>query len=281
MKPTVVVGVSGGIAAFKVLTLIKLLEKQQINIKVIMTRGATCIVGPKEFEKTSGHKVLVDLFEKDFDYRQILKARRVEHVDIAQSSQLIVVAPATANIIAKLAHGIADDYLTTTILAAICPIIICPSMNVHMWENPLVQENVAKLKKLGYRIIEPEEGTLACGYEGKGRLAHIQKIKEKVIHTLQTKNRLHGKKIIVTTGATIEKMDDVRFISNKSSGKMGVAIAEECYLQGANVLLLRSATSIEHHFPIAEKLFETSDQLAQFIKTCIPSCDVIFHTAAV
>ena len=276
-----VLGVTSGIAAYKSLELLKSLRKKGIHTVVAMTESATKMVSKEEFQEASGSKVYVDLFETGFSYKDILELRKVDHIALADEADVVVIAPATANIIAKIAHGIADDFLTTMLFATRASVIICPSMNVHMWENPLLQENVARIKKLGYQIIDPEEGALACGYQGKGRLAHIRKIEKSIIHTFQAKNRLRGKKIIVTAGATIEKMDDVRFISNKSSGKMGVAIAKECYLQGANVLLLRSETSIGSGFPIAEKLFETTDQLVQLVQTYVPSHDVMFHAAAV
>ena len=179
-----VLGVTGGIAAFKMLELVNSLKDQKVNIIVIETPSAAAVVPPKEFEKASENKVLTRLFEENFDYKDILKARRVEHVYIAQSSSLIVIAPATANIIAKLAAGIADDYLTTTVLAATCPILIYPSMNTVMWRNPVTQKNVATLRSLGMQVITPSSGSLACGTQGEGRLPAVGEIADEIIETL-------------------------------------------------------------------------------------------------
>ena len=281
MKHTIVVGVTGGIAAFKTLELVNKLKEQGHRVIVIMTRSAAQIVSPKEFEEASGNKVLMELFKDRFDYKEILKKRKVEHVEIAQSASLIVVAPATANIIAKLAGGIADDYLTTTILAATCPIILCPSMNVSMWHHPATQKNIAALKSFGYHIIDPDRGMLACGYEGQGRLASIETILEQIDTLTKLTSQLKGKKILITAGGTKEPIDDVRFITNKSSGKMGVAIAEKCFLRGAELLLLRSNSSVKPRYNFKEKTFETADELEQILLKEIPTTDVCIHTAAV
>jgi len=280
-KKTIIVGVTSGIAAYKTLDLVRSLKKDGANVFVVMTKSAMAMVPSSKFKKTSGNKVYSELFKKGFDYKDILKIRRVDHIDLADKADVVVIAPATANSIAKIAHGIADDFLTTMLLATTAPIIICPSMNVHMWTNPLVQENIAKLKNLGYHIIEPEEGKLACGYEGKGRLAHIKMIKNEVAAQLKYRNSLAGKKIIVTAGGAVEKIDDVRAISNRSSGKMGVAIAESCFLQGAEVLLVRSKTSVSTRYNIKQIVFETADELEGILKKEVKKNDVLFQTAAV
>lgn len=281
MRKTVVIGITGGIAAFKIKDLIVSLRKQRIEIFVIMTKNATSMIHPTEFEKVSGHKVYVDLFEKDFDYKTILKNQEVDHIQIADKADLFIVAPATANIIAKIAHGIADDFLTTALLATQAPVLICPSMNVNMWQNPLVQENIKKVQALDYQVIEPDLGMLACGYEGKGRLTDISNIKREILTLLNKQERLKGKRIIVTAGGTIEPIDDIRFITNRSSGKMGAAVAEACYLQGADVLLLRAKTAIRPRYPIQEKTFETANELVSLIKKYAPTYQVCFHVAAV
>src|SRR3990167_676958 len=164
MKKNILIGVTSGIAAYKVLDLIKLLKNEGHEVFVIMTKGATEMISPQNFEKASGNKVYVNLFEKNFDYRKVLDKRKVDHIELADKTDVMVIAPATANIIGKLAHGIADDLLTTTTLAMTAPIIICPSMNVNMWRNSVVRENLAKLKSIRYQIIEPSSGMLACGY---------------------------------------------------------------------------------------------------------------------
>lgn len=194
MKKTVILGVGSGIAAYKTLGLIKQLREEEIDVFVVMTDKATKMISPEEFEKTSGHPVYNQLFEKNFDYKKVLEERTVEHIALADKADAMIIAPATANTIGKLAHGIADDFLTTTALAVTAPVIICPSMNVNMWHNPVVQENISKLKELGYHIIHPAKGMLACGYEGVGRLAEIPEIKEEVLRKLKIALSLKGKK---------------------------------------------------------------------------------------
>ena len=277
----IVIGVSSGVAAYKVLDLIKLLKKSGYNIFVIMTVNAIKMINPSEFEKVSGHKVYTSLFPKSFDYKKVLEKREVEHITLADSTDIFIVAPATANTIAKIACGIADDLLTTTLLATTAPVLICPSMNTHMWYNPLVQENIIKLEKLGYYFLHPESGTLACGYTGIGRLVSIEKISEEVLYIINQRNQLKGKKIIVTAGGTSEPIDAVRVITNRSSGKMGVAIAEECYRRGADVLLFRAKTSVVARCPIKEEIFETGKELSDLIKMHLKNYNVLFHCAAV
>src|SRR3989344_2656418 len=175
---TVVLGVTSGIAAYKTLDLIALLKKEELNVCVAMTKSAAKMVSVKDFEKVSGNKVFTKLFEQGFDYKKVLKERSVEHIDLADAADVVVIAPATANVIAKLAYGIADDFLTTMLLATKAPIIICPSMNVYMYENPIVTENIEKLKSRGFIVLDPDEGDLACGYRGKGRMPGAKVIKD-------------------------------------------------------------------------------------------------------
>ncbi len=281
MKKNILIGITSGIAAYKILDLIKLLKNEGHEIFVIMTKGATEMISKQDFERASGNKVYVNLFEKNFNYRKVLEKQKVEHIELADKTDVMVIAPATANIIGKLAHGIADDFLTTTALAVTSPIIICPSMNVNMWNNPIVQENLMKLKLTGYQIIEPATGMLACGYKGVGRLEDVEIIKNKVLKQIRRSDSLKGKKIIITTGGTIEKIDEVRFIANRSSGKMGMAIAEECYLRGADVLLLRAKSSVTPRYLIKEKIFNTAEELMLLIKENIKNTDIFFQTAAV
>ncbi|MBI4990874.1 bifunctional phosphopantothenoylcysteine decarboxylase/phosphopantothenate--cysteine ligase CoaBC [Candidatus Gottesmanbacteria bacterium] len=316
MKYTIVIGVSSGIAAYKIVDLIKILKYKNIEIEVIMTNTAVKIFGVEMFEKAAGKKVYTDLVPDGFDYREVLKKREVEHIKLADAASLFVIAPATANIIGKIAAGIADDFLTTTILATEAPVLVCPSMNIHMWENPIVQKNLDELKKLGYFILHPDSGQLACGYEGVGRLAHPQKIAEEILRLLYEKEKLKGKKIIITAGGTSEPIDAVRTITNRASGKMGTAIAQECYLRGADVLLLKSKTAVGTNAPqdtsgvaswkfdpgsllreldpgsyrghdspdggvIKIEIFETAKNLEELIKKYIKNYDILFHTAAV
>lgn len=281
MKKTVVLGVTSGIAAFRSIELVGLFKREDVDVFVVMTAHATRMVDPFDFEKASGHNVYSELFEQGFDYKNVLNTRKVDHIELADKADVLVIAPATANVIAKLAHGLADDFLTTTVLATTAPIILCPSMNVHMWNNPVVQENVGVLRKRGYSIIEPESGVLACGYHGKGRLAHIETIKEEVMRRLTYRSLLKGINVLVTAGGTIEPIDDVRSITNRSSGKMGVAIGQECFLRGANVLLLRAASSVKPGYAISEETFYTAGDLLSLLKTYAPRYDILFHTAAV
>lgn len=281
MKKTVVVGVTSGIAAYKIIDLIYLLKRDGFNVIVTMTKSASLMLAPKEFEKASENKVYIDLFEENFDYKDVLKSRKVEHVRIADTADLVVIAPATANSIAKMSHGMADDFLTTVVLATQAPIMVCPSMNVHMWGNSFVQENVEKLKTKGICILEPTEGDLACGYHGKGRLPEPSTIYNEIKKILQKTTRLQGKKVIVTVGGTTEPIDDVRYITNKASGKMGVAIADECFLQGAEVLLVRSKTSVSSRYDIRQIVFGTADELEEILQKEVKKCDALFQTAAV
>ncbi len=280
-KRTVIIGISSGIAAYKIVDLIKILRSRNITVEVIMTNTAVKMFGKEMFEKASGKKVYTALISSDFDYKEVLKNREVEHVKLADNASLFVVAPATANIIAKIAHGISDDFLTTTLLAAYTHVLICPSMNVHMWENSVVQENLDKLKQLGYFILHPDSGDLACGYKGVGRLAEPAKIAEEIFQLLFEREKLKGQKIIVTAGGTSEPIDAVRTITNRALGKMGTAIAETCYMQGADVLLLRAKNSIAGRFDIKEQIFETSQDLEELIRKNVANYDVLFHTAAV
>ena len=281
MKKNILIGVTAGIAAYKIIDLIKLLKNEGHKVFVIMTKGATEMFSTTDFEKVTDNKVYVNLFEKNFNYKKILKNRKVEHIELADKTDMMIIAPATANIIGKLANGLADDLLTTTTLAMTAPIIICPSMNVNMWKNPIVQQNFNKLKSVGYQIIEPASGMLACGYEGVGRLENVEIINKEINKLLERNDSLKNKKIIVTAGGTTEKIDEVRFVTNRSSGKMGVALAEECYLRGADVLLLRAKNSVSPRYLIKEKIFETAEELLQLIKVNINDTDVFFQTAAV
>lgn len=281
MTKKIIIGVSSGIAAYKVLDLISILKRKGVAVTVIMTPSAGQMISPAEFEKVAGEKVYTTLFPEHFAYQDILKSRKIDHIEVADSASLIVIAPATANIIGKIAHGIADDFLTTTILATSAPLLFCPSMNMHMWENHIVQENIKKLENLGYHFLYPDTGSLACGYSGVGRLAAVEKIERDIFHILASQHTLQGKKIIITSGGTSEPIDAVRVITNKSSGKMGVALAEECYKRGAVVLLLRSKTSVDTCYPIQKEVYETGKNVEELIKKNIHRYDILIHNAAV
>lgn len=281
MKKTVILGVTSGIAAFKSVDLVNLLKQADIDVHIILTEKATNIVSPTDLEKASGNKVHMELFEKDFDYKKILNSRKVDHIALADTADVFVIAPATANTLAKIANGFADDFLTTTLLAVTKPVIICPSMNVNMWNNPLVKENIEKIKRMGYHIMRPASGMLACGYEGEGKLEDITKIKDEVMRQLNRSTQLKGQKFIVTSGGTREMIDAVRSITNNSSGKMGAALSEELFLRGADVLLIRAKDAVKPRYVIKEETFITSAELHNLIKHHANNYNTIFHAAAV
>ncbi len=280
-KNTILLGISGGIAAIKIPQLIHSLRKHPVTVLPIMTESATKIVDPKEISTAAQQQVHTQLFQKNYSAKQTLKNRSVDHIEISKAADLAVIAPATANIIGKLAHGIADDLLTTTMLATTCPVLIYPSMNTNMWNNPIVQNNVIKLKSYGYIVAEPETGMLACGDDGKGRLPNTSTITEDILSILNKSSLLKEKTVIVTSGGTSNPIDGVRVITNRSSGKMGTAIAEACYLQGARVILLKAKHSVSSRYPLEEYLFETTKELHILLKQFTPQADACFHVAAV
>lgn len=280
MKKRILLGITSSIAAYKALDLVKKLQNKSLNVQVIMTKNAVKIITPSEFNKV-GVPIYTDLFPKGFDYKKVLSTRQVEHIQLADSTDVFAIVPATANTIAKLATGIADDLLTTTALAFTKPLIIAPAMNTHMWTNPLVRKNITRLKALGHTIVEPTEGMLACGYEGQGKLENTDIIVQAITQQVEQSQKLLGKKIIVTAGGTTEPIDNVRVITNKSSGKMGVALAESLYLQGAEVLLLRGKNAVKSRFFLKEATFITSKDLLNLLKSHVPSYDGLFHAAAV
>ena len=242
-------GIASSISAYKDLELIKILKQKGANMDVLMSKNATKLVDPKEFEKASGNPVSFEQFVPGMDFRDYLKNdKEMKHISLADKADVILLCPCTANTISKIASGIADTLLCSTVMATQAPVIICPAMNVKMWQNPIMQENVKKLKNLGYEFVDPEKGILACGYEGVGRLATFDKVIEKTELVLGRRNDLKGKKILVTAGATIEEIDPVRVITNKSSGKMGVYLAEEAAKRGAEVTLIRGKDSVEPMF---------------------------------
>ncbi|MBI2541557.1 bifunctional phosphopantothenoylcysteine decarboxylase/phosphopantothenate--cysteine ligase CoaBC [Candidatus Woesearchaeota archaeon] len=278
----VVMGVTGGIACYKALDLIKELRDLGSEVHVIMTEASTHLANIKDFEKASGNEVQTRLFHPKIDYRGYISRNiPIKHISLADIADIFLICPATANIIGKTANGIADDLLTTSIMATVAPVLICPAMNVKMWKNPIVQENVKKLKKLDYYFAEPEYGELACGYKGVGRLANPKKIFEMIGLLLKQRSDLKNKRILVTAGATVEEIDPVRVITNKSSGKMGASIAEQAFLRGADVLLLRGCNSVEPCYSLKEQKFTTVDDLHKKIKKAIKGIDIVVHSAAV
>jgi len=278
----IVIGITGGIACYKTLDLAMELRKNGANVHVIMTEAAIHLADIKDFEKASGNEVQTTLFHPKINYADYIKKNKtIKHISLADIADLFLICPATANTIGKIANGISDDLLTTSITATIAPVLICPAMNVKMWKNAITQENVSKLKRLNYHFVEPEYGELACGYKGVGRLAKLDKIIERIGILIKQRSDLKGEKILVTSGATFEEIDPVRVITNKSSGKMGNAIAEQAFLRGAEVILLRGHNSVEPNYNIKEEKFTTVKDLFNKIKKYLKTADIIIHAAAV
>jgi len=278
----IVIGITGGIACYKVLGLIKKLRKLNANVYVIMTKHATKFVDVKYFEKASNNSVQTDLFDPNINYKDYIKKNKpIKHISLADIADLFLICPATANIIGKIANGIADDLLSTSIMATNATVLICPAMNVKMWKNPIAQQNIKKLKNLKYEFIDPEYGELACGYKGVGRLANLNKTIDRIEIIIERRNNLEGEKILVTAGATSEEIDPVRVITNKSSGKMGVYIAEQAFLRGADVTLIRGINAVEPQYHFKDIKIHSVKDLFDAIKKNIKNQDVMIHAAAV
>jgi len=237
-EKTVVLGVSGGIAAYKSAMLASLLIKAGANVQVIMTKNAANFISPTTFEELTGRRCLVDTFDRNFEYN-------VKHIAVARDADIVMIAPATANVIAKLAHGLADDMLTTTVLACKCRKIIVPAMNTNMYENPVTQDNMKQLEKYGMEVVTPSSGRLACGDIGLGKMPESDELIWYILRELACEKDLCGKKVLITAGPTMEAMDPVRYISNHSTGKMGYSLAKMCMLRGADVTLVSGQTYIE------------------------------------
>ena len=271
---TVLLGVTGSIAAYKAAELASALVKQHADVHVIMTENGTRFIHPITFETLTGNKCITDTFDRDFQFE-------VEHISLAKKADLALVAPATANVIAKLAHGLADDMLTTTLLACTCPVVIAPAMNTRMYENPVTQDNIAALKRYGMEMIEPAEGRLACGDVGKGKFPDPADILELVLNRIACEKDLKGKKILVTAGPTREAIDPVRYITNHSSGKMGYAIARMAAFRGADVTLVSGQVSLKA--PACVKLIriESARDLFNAVTQAAAEQDYIIKAAAV
>ena len=235
---TVLLGVTGGIACYKSANLASALVKQWANVQVLMTKNATEFIGPHTFESLTGNRVSVDTFDRNYQFQ-------VEHIALADQADLVLVAPATANVLAKLAHGLADDMLTTTILACNCPKIAAPAMNTKMYENPVTQDNLDILRKYGWEIVEPASGRLACGAVGKGKMPEPEDLLETVLHALSHEKDMSGLKVLVTAGPTREALDPVRYLTNHSTGKMGYAIAKAAAARGAQVTLVSGPVNLK------------------------------------
>ena len=271
---TVVLGVTGGIAAYKAAALASLLVKQHAAVEVIMTQNATQFITPLTFEQLTGRRTMVDTFDRNFSHN-------VEHVSLAHRADLLIVAPATANVCAKLAHGLADDMLTTTALACSCPKLIAPAMNTGMYENPVTQDNLTILRRYGWEVIDPAEGRLACGDTGKGKLPEPEDLLQYILRRIALPQDMAGKQVLVTAGPTQESLDPVRYLTNHSTGKMGYALAKMAMLRGAAVTLISGPTAITPppfvnviHVRSAKEMFEAVAQHCE-------GSDFIFKAAAV
>lgn len=270
----VVLGVTGSIAAYKIAGLASALKKLHADVEVIMTQNATQFINPITFETLTGNKCLVDTFDRDFSFS-------VEHIAIAKKADVFLVAPASANVIAKMAHGIADDMLTTTILACKCPKIISPAMNTGMFENEIVQDNLKILKKYGMQVVEPATGYLACGDTGAGKMPEPEVLLQYILREIAYEKDLVGKRVLVTAGPTREAIDPVRFITNHSTGRMGYAIAKMAMLRGAAVTLVSGPVAIEPPMFVDTIAVESAQQMYEAVMTHAKEADIIIKSAAV
>lgn len=271
---TVVLGVTGGIAAYKMPNVARMLKKMHCNVHVIMTQNATNFITATTFETLTGNKCLIDTFDRNFEFS-------VEHVAIAKQADLVLIAPATANVIGKIAGGIADDMLTTTVMVCTCKILIAPAMNHNMYHNSIVQENIEKLKRHGYEIIDPVCGMLANGDTGDGKLPSEETLVSYVVRELAHEKDLHGKKVLVTAGPTQEAIDPVRYITNHSTGKMGYALAEAAMLRGAEVTLISGPTAIEPPMFVNVIPIISAQEMFEKVATNATENDIIIKAAAV
>ena len=271
----ILVCISGGIAAYKAADIVSKLRKSKANVNVIMTQAATNFITPLTLRELSCNPVVVSMWEK-------VTTWNVEHITLASKADLILIAPATANIIGKIAHGIADDMLTTTVMASKAPVFIAPAMNTNMYNNQIVQDNIDKLSEYGYQCIEPEAGMLACGVEGVGRLPETEKIINVITNHFKVDSlALKNKKVLITAGGTIEPLDPIRYIGNRSSGKMGYAIAKEAVLRGAEVVLISGPTSLQAPDGVKLISIETAEQMRKAVLKEFNNTDITIKAAAV
>ena len=271
---TVVLAVSGSIAAYKIANLARMLKKLHCNVTVMMTQNATNFINPITFETITGNKCLIDTFDRNFQYS-------VEHVALAKQADVVLLAPASANVIGKIAYGIADDMLTTTIMACPCKKIVAPAMNHNMYHNPIVQENIEKLRRYDYEIVTPDTGMLANGDMGDGRMPEEKVLLEYILKEIAFDKDLSGKKVLVTAGATREAIDPVRFITNHSSGKMGIAVAKAAMLRGAEVTLVAAHTDVEYPMFIKTIPVVSAEDTFNAVTDNMAQQDIIIKAAAV
>lgn len=272
-EPCVLLGITGCIAAYKACELLRMMQKSGLRVKVVMTEHATHFVTPTTFKALTHDEVAVDLFDHPSD--------PIHHVSLAQEADVFVIAPCTGNVLAKIAHGEADDLLTTTALATKAPLVIAPAMNVNMYENPLTQDNMKVLREKGVSLVEAGEGYLACGDTGKGRLAELQDILDATLEALRKKDDLSGLSLMITAGPTLEPIDPVRYISNRSSGKTGYAIARAAAKRGANVTLVSGPTAIPDPDGVRVIRVETACEMLEAAQAAFQDCDIAVFSAAV
>ena len=270
----VLLGVTGGIAAYKMANVASALRKLGADVEVIMTRNATQFITPLTFETLTGHKCMVDTFDRDFKFE-------VSHISLAKKADVILVAPATANVIAKMAHGIADDMLTTVVLAAKCPKLVSPAMNTGMLENPITQDNIETLRRYSFVIIPPDSGVLACKDVGSGRLPKEEVLLEYILHTIARPKDLAGLRVTVTAGATQEALDPVRYLTNHSTGKMGYAVARAAAMRGAQVTLIHGQTALEPVRFTADVPVTSAQQMYEAVAERFADSDLLVMAAAV
>ena len=271
---TVVLGVTGSIAAYKIANLTSMLTKLHADVHVLMTANATNFINPITFETLTNHKCLVDTFDRNFNYN-------IEHVALGERADVVLIAPASANIIAKMAYGIADDMLSTTVLACRCKKLVAPAMNTNMYENPVVRENIRKLRGLGMEIIEPDTGHLACRAVGKGKLPSEDILLEYILHEIQYEHDMAGRRVLVTAGATREAIDPVRYITNHSTGKMGYALASVAARRGAEVTLVSTVTDLRTSPGVRVIFTESAQDMYEAVRDCADGQDILIKAAAV
>lgn len=275
----VTVGVTGGIAAYKAAELVRALQKQALDVHVVMTAGAVRFIAPLTFAALTGHRVITGLWDGDGQVPNANSA--IEHIAEAQSTQALLIAPATADVLARLAHGLADDFLTTMALATPAPLLLAPAMNAQMWDHPATQANVATLRERGAQIILPASGYLACGMVGDGRLAEIDAIVASVLDRLHRRHDLANETVLITAGGTREPLDPVRYLGNRSSGKMGYALAEACAARGARVLLVTAPTRLTPPAGCEVIPVTTTSEMRQAVLERLPGATVVIKAAAV
>jgi phosphopantothenoylcysteine decarboxylase/phosphopantothenate--cysteine ligase len=276
----IALGVCGGIAAYKAAEIVRLLQDRGIRVQVVMTDSAQEFIRPLTFAALSGEKVITGMFNRDAGAEPNIDSA-IEHIAVAQSIDALVIAPATADLIAKFAQGIANDFLTTLYLATTAPVVVAPAMNVNMWDHPATQQNLDRLRKRGVRIVDPGSGYLACGMTGPGRLAENEAVVAAVMEAIGASQDLSGETVLITAGPTREKIDPVRYLSNRSSGRMGYALAEAALRRGARVLLVSGPTSLKPPSAAETTMVESAKQMLDAVLRLLPEASIVIKTAAV